>query len=45
MTPRGLTINPEARMADAEQRMQEARVQCLVVMNDDDHVVGVVQIF
>ena len=45
MTQGGLTIAPEARMAEAEERMQEARVQCLVVVDGDGRVVGVVQIF
>lgn len=45
MTSNALTIRPEASMGEAEQRMQEARVQCLIVHNDQGHVVGVVQIF
>ena len=45
MTANALTIRPEASMGEAEQRMQEARVQCLIVHNDQGHVVGVVQIF
>ena len=45
MTQGGLTIAPDARMAEAEERMQEARVQCLVVVDGDGRVVGVVQIF
>jgi CBS domain-containing protein len=32
-------------MVDAEARMQESRVQCLVVTNDDGHVEGIIQIF
>jgi CBS domain-containing protein len=32
-------------MADAEAKMQEARVQCLVVMDDQQIVRGIVQIF
>jgi arabinose-5-phosphate isomerase len=40
-----LTINADQMMADAEARMQESRVQCLVVTDASDHVVGVVQIF
>ena len=44
MNPGGLTIAPDARMAEAEERMQEAKVQCLVVV-DGGRVVGVVQIF
>ena len=45
MTRGGLTIAPDARMAEAEERMQEARVQCLVVVDGAGAVVGVVQIF
>ena len=45
MSNEALTISPHARMSEAEQRMQEAKVQCLIVMNDENHVVGVVQIF
>jgi arabinose-5-phosphate isomerase len=44
MTADPLTIKPDAKMGEAEQRMQEARIQCLVV-TDDSGVVGVVQIF
>jgi arabinose-5-phosphate isomerase len=44
MTADPLTIKPDVRMGEAEQRMQEARIQCLVVA-DDTGVVGVVQIF
>ena len=40
-----LTINADQLMADAEARMQESRVQCLVVTDGSDHVVGIVQIF
>ena len=29
----------------AEKRMREAKVQCLVVKNKDDEIVGVIQIF
>ena len=32
-------------MAEAEARMQENRVQCLVVTGEDGHVEGVVQIY
>lgn len=45
MSPSPLTISPDAKMAEAEAKMQEARVQCLVVMDDKLHVCGVVQIF
>ena len=44
-SPSPLTISAELLMADAEARMQEARVQCLVVTNADGRVEGVVQIF
>ena len=40
-----LTINADQLMADAEARMQESRVQCLVVTDGSNDVVGVVQIF
>ena len=40
-----LTISGNQLMADAEAKMLEARVQCLVVTNDDGHVDGVIQIF
>lgn len=42
---RPLTISADQLMADAEARMQESRVQCLVVTDATDRVVGVVQIF
>jgi arabinose-5-phosphate isomerase len=45
MTASALTIRPDANMGEAEQRMQEARIQCLVVSDDGGAVVGVVQIF
>ena len=53
MTANPLTIKPDASMGEAEDRMQEARIQCLIVADDHDvsggsisgHVVGVVQIF
>ncbi|MEC8641879.1 MAG: KpsF/GutQ family sugar-phosphate isomerase [Pseudomonadota bacterium] len=40
-----LTINADQLMADAEARMQESRVQCLVVTDGSNDVVGIVQIF
>jgi arabinose-5-phosphate isomerase len=40
-----LTIAADQLMADAEARMQESRVQCLVVTEESGSVVGVVQIF
>ena len=45
MSPSPLSIMPEAKMAEAEAKMQEARVQCLIVMDNQHHVCGVVQIF
>ena len=49
MSPNPLTTTPNTRMADAEAKMQEARVQCLVVLDDTEgatqNVCGVVQIF
>ena len=45
MTTSALTIRPEARMTEAEEKMLEARVQCLVVVDDAGQVVGVVQIY
>lgn len=45
MTAGALTISPEANMGEAEKRMLEARIQCLVVVNAHNAVVGVVQIF
>ena len=44
-SPTPLTIGPDQLMADAEARMQESRVQCLVVTGEGGHVEGVVQIF
>jgi arabinose-5-phosphate isomerase len=40
-----LTITPDAMMAEAEEKMLEARVQCLVVVDDQGMVVGILQIF
>ena len=34
MSPNPLTTTPNTRMADAEAKMQEARVQCLVVLDE-----------
>ena len=44
-SPSPLTIAGDLLMADAEARMQEARVQCLIVTDSDGRVEGVVQIF
>ena len=40
-----LTIASDVLMADAEAKMLEARVQCLVVVDAADAVVGVIQIY
>ena len=40
-----LTIGSDVLMADAEAKMLEARVQCLVVVDTTDAVVGVIQIY
>ena len=40
-----LTIGPDVLMADAEAKMLEARVQCLVVVDAAGAVVGVIQIY
>ena len=44
-SPSPLTIAGDLLIADAEARMQESRVQCLVVTDDNGRVEGVVQIF
>jgi len=44
-SPSPLTIAGDLLMADAEARMQESRVQCLVVTDDNGRVEGEVQIF
>jgi CBS domain-containing protein len=38
-------VRADEMMADAESKMLEARVQCLVVVNDVGHVEGVIQIY
>ncbi|MCG8620855.1 MAG: KpsF/GutQ family sugar-phosphate isomerase [Proteobacteria bacterium] len=45
MSPAPLTISPDARFAEAEDKMQENRVQCLAVVDTSGKVAGVVQIF
>ena len=40
-----LTIRPDEMMDAAEAKMLESRVQCLVVINDEGHVDGVIQVF
>ena len=44
-TSQPLTIGQDVLMADAEAKMLEARVQCLVVVNVTGAVVGVIQIY
>ena len=44
-TAQPLTISPDVLMADAEARMLEARVQCLVVVDAAGSVAGVIQIY
>jgi len=44
-SPKPLTISGDLLMADAEAKMLEARVQCLVVTRDDGSVEGVIQIY
>ena len=44
-TSKPLTIGPDVLMADAEAKMLEARVQCLVVVDAAGAVVGVIQIY
>ena len=45
MSQSPLTTTPDTRMVDAERKMQETKIQCLVVIDQDDQVCGVVQIF
>ena len=40
-----LTIGADEMMATAEARMQESRVQCLVVTDGDGNVEGIIQIY
>ena len=44
-TAQPLTIGPDVLMADAEAKMLEARVQCLVVVDAAGGVAGVIQIY
>ncbi len=44
-SPLPLTIGPDEMVADAEAKMLEARVQCLVVMQEVGRVEGVIQIY
>lgn len=45
MNPTPLTIDAELMMAEAEEKMLEARVQCLVVLDKAGHFCGIVQIY
>ena len=42
-TSKPLTIGPDVLMADAEAKMLESRVQCLLVVDATGAVVGVIQ--
>lgn len=44
-TPNPLTISADVMMAEAEEKMFAAKIQCLVVTNDDGQVIGVLQIY
>ena len=44
-SPVPLTIGPDEMMGAAEAKMLESRVQCLVVIAETGHVVGVIQIY
>ena len=44
-SPMPLTIGPDEMMDSAEAKMLESRVQCLVVVNDQGQVDGVIQVF
>ena len=44
-SPVPLTIGPDEMMGTAEAKMLESRVQCLVVIAETGHVVGVIQIY
>jgi arabinose-5-phosphate isomerase len=44
-TAKPLTVGPDVLMADAEAKMLEARVQCLVVIDEAGCVTGVIQIY
>ena len=45
VSPVPLTIGPDEMMGTAEAKMLESRVQCLVVIAETGHVVGVIQIY
>lgn len=44
-TPNPLTISENVMMAEAEEKMFAAKIQCLVVTNEDGQVAGVLQIY
>ena len=45
MSAKPLTIQPDVNFGEAEEKMTEARVQCLIVMDEAQRVCGVIQIF
>ena len=45
MNPTPQTISADAPYGQAEEIMLEAKIQALVVLSDDDHVAGIIQIF
>ena len=45
MSPTPLTIRPDVSFGDAEDKMIEARVQCLIVLDEAQIVRGVIQIY
>jgi arabinose-5-phosphate isomerase len=45
MTRSPLTISPNIRFSEAEIQMRNAKVSALVVKNDDNEVVGILQIY
>ena len=45
MNPTPQTISGDASYGQAEELMLEAKIQALVVLSDDRHVEGIIQIF
>ena len=45
MTPDPLSVDPQMMMAEAEEKMLEARVQCLMVKDAHGQLCGVLQIY
>lgn len=45
MNPAPQTISADAPYGQAEEIMLEAKIQALVVLSDDNHVAGIIQIF